>query len=351
MSKRNIIHVILVTILIVLALNNVVGTKTANAISRTVRGIEIKKENQDSHFIDESEWQAGRINPDYCNWENINPSPGVWDWSCENDVLDAIDRFRENGIEPIVVFHSAPTWVTGGKVCDAVPNEHHGDYKRFVRMAIERWEVQKAELWNEPNGGGEEPDYYGCWGNTFQKGKLFGLMMLRTYAYLQAYTPGVEIWLGGLTHGAAGDPLVFLDGILTKCQNYGSPCFDKMSFHQYAQWAPAFGTGWAIDWEIDEEAQAIKDKLAEYGYGNREIWLSEFDVLYNYEYHGGDCYYFNYWQAKELFARDVWSRALDAQLGGAIYYGLWGPETWFCNGIIKDHEATNVYLYWSYNIW
>ncbi|MPZ15695.1 MAG: xylan 1,4-beta-xylosidase [Chloroflexi bacterium] len=90
--------------------------------------------------------------------DNINPSPGVYDWS----TLDRrIDMIRSMGAVPVITLCCAPDWMKGGASgttdwtqIEAAPlPEHYPDFANLAReVALRYRDVRHYLVWNEMKG-------------------------------------------------------------------------------------------------------------------------------------------------------------------------------------------------------
>ncbi|HLW87394.1 MAG TPA: hypothetical protein VKR57_02810 [Terriglobales bacterium] len=114
-------------------------------------------------------------------WSNLNPSPGVYDWS-HLDLLLSIAA--QNGQSVLYTFYYTPTWASScpSCVCGNQGNQNPGgcypptdlnpdgsgtdlDLKNFVTALMQHegpGKINYIEIWNEPNVPSE-------WGGTIQQ--------------------------------------------------------------------------------------------------------------------------------------------------------------------------------------
>ena len=88
-------------------------------------------------------------------WNDIEPAPGVFDWSTADDLVRAA---RELGYELLVNLEDTPGWANGGKPPNYPPDDPE-TWRAFVRAAVKRYthfegspySVRYWAVWNEPN--------------------------------------------------------------------------------------------------------------------------------------------------------------------------------------------------------
>ncbi len=88
-------------------------------------------------------------------WDDIEPSPGQYDWSVWDRVMSALQRFPQ--LEPVVVFMNTPAWARVSHpnitVTKTAPPQALEDFARFVSSFAKRYgdTAHYYQIWDEPN--------------------------------------------------------------------------------------------------------------------------------------------------------------------------------------------------------
>lgn len=88
-------------------------------------------------------------------WKDIQPSPGVFDWT-ESDIV--VRAARDLGFSLLVNLEDTPAWANGGRPPNFPPDDIEA-WKTFVRAVLDRYTrfegssygVKYWAMWNEPN--------------------------------------------------------------------------------------------------------------------------------------------------------------------------------------------------------
>ena len=96
-------------------------------------------------------------------WRDLEPQPGVWDWTQSDRILREIDR---RGLSIIVRLGQVPGWAraVGQRAANDAPAHDISGWANYCARVAGRYQSQVAayQIWNEPNlsreWGGSEPD-------------------------------------------------------------------------------------------------------------------------------------------------------------------------------------------------
>jgi hypothetical protein len=242
------------------------------------------------------------------SWSSVErefhePAKYSW-WGPDRAVAAAIDgKAHGRDINIVLTLDHAPEWAaTHGqgpidkvdisvmaRLMNAVAQRYNGD---GVDDAPGSPVVNYFEFYNEPDrfcGGAF------AWGAD---GDQYAEMLKAVYPAIKAANPQAKIVFGGIaydyfsnvdkqtrqcnTTGLEEWPIrggsftrSFLDDVLTACG--ADDCFDIMNYHFYAEFAP----NWARHGEnslsvgLYEKTNYIRNKLAEYGMGDKPIMVTE----------------------------------------------------------------------------
>ncbi len=93
-------------------------------------------------------------------WQLAEPTRGAWDETYLSKLDSVLDLMHERGIEPLVIFLTAPPWArTTGTGCWpeprdwAIPPDNSADYADAIGYLAQRYvgRIHAWEIWNEPN--------------------------------------------------------------------------------------------------------------------------------------------------------------------------------------------------------
>lgn len=188
-------------------------------------------------------------------WTEVETTRGARNWSVLLSVENELRILAEQGITPVVIVRTVPTWAQRipGVMCGPIAPQALDDFASFMhdlvaRYSVAPYHVRYWELWNEPDVAPPlvaETMPYGCWGNTsdpYYGGGDFAAMLKRVYPAIKQADPQAQVVLGGLsldcdpTNPPAGKdctPGNFFEGVL---QHGGGQAFDILAYHSYVYW-------------------------------------------------------------------------------------------------------------------
>lgn len=92
-------------------------------------------------------------------WAEIEPEPGIYNWSKYDDI---VDLFRRNNIRVIARLDRPPQWarVNASGTGSSGPPDNFETYGKFVSEFVKRYQtkITYLQIWNEPNLGREWND-------------------------------------------------------------------------------------------------------------------------------------------------------------------------------------------------
>jgi O-antigen ligase len=230
-------------------------------------------------------------------WDQIEPSPGEYDWATTDAVFAALDRHPN--LQPVVVLDRSPEWARRAEDADnpLSPPHERADFGAFAAQVAARYseQVRYYQVWHEPNIAPH-------WGARPVDPEDYLGLLREAAAQLRAGDGDAVILLGALapnteTGGANLSDLSFLDALyrlggrqwfdIVAAQPYGfseapdaAAAADRLNFGRAALihdvmlrngdvtgslWATAYGwnalpAGWAgpeSPWgQVTEEEQA-----------------------------------------------------------------------------------------------
>lgn len=208
---------------------------------------------------------------EYFLWAAHEPSPGVYDWSHADLV---VDHAVNQGITLIARLGYVPEWARPAQATHLYLDEAGYDaFARFVAAFVEhfRGRVKYIVVWNEPNLSQE-------WGYRTPDPAGYTELLRRAYLAAKTANPDVRVLGGALapTLAPAGSEWAFNDlDYLQGMYNAGAaPYFDLLAAHSY---------GWIFDPDEPPSADAVnyrrvellRDVMVRNGDGAKHIIITE----------------------------------------------------------------------------
>jgi hypothetical protein len=212
---------------------------------------------------------------EYFPWAYHEPTPGGWNWS-HADLI--VDHARRQGLTVIARLGMVPEWARPDPddqptTTTYLDEEHYQDFAEYARAFVEhfRGRVDHIVIWNEPNIGLE-------WGYRPVDPEGYTDLLRAVYTRVKAANPDVVVLGGALapTLAPEGDPegmndLIYLDRMLAAG---AGEVMDGLAAHAY---------GWRIppDAPPDPEVvnyrrtELLRDLLVAAGYEEMPIYLTE----------------------------------------------------------------------------
>jgi polysaccharide biosynthesis protein PslG len=166
------------------------------------------------------------------HWDRVEPSPGNFDWSGYEPVVDAL---AERGIDQLVMLAYGNPWASSDPEADIFyPPDDPADFAAYAGATAEHFagRTTRYEIWNEQNAG------YRFWkpgldGDPQAYGELFAAAADAVHAA----DPAATVWIGGT---------FFHEQFITGAINYLAAmpqeawdAADGLAFHPYTFYPPA----------------------------------------------------------------------------------------------------------------
>ena len=195
----------------------------------------------------------------FLSWPEIEPSPGQYNWD-EFDVV--FDRFRELGLEAMVVIYRTPDWATSEEGCGPISDTVA--LESFLDLAVPRY-ADVTDAWELFN----EPDSKARWGLCPAE---YTQQLSAFYTKIRSLDPNALLFLGGLAYDA-WDRIerTFFERTL---QNGAGPFFDGVSLHYYPINPVEFPT-------MAHKVNEIRDTMSRNGVYNKLVWVTETGMWVN----------------------------------------------------------------------
>ncbi|HUF38129.1 MAG TPA: hypothetical protein VMN57_06375 [Anaerolineales bacterium] len=236
----------------------------------------------------------GNINEPYKTPYQLYLSGG---WAAvDAKMLPNIEGWRGIGAEPLFIF------MPGG-ACSVPSYALLDDFGDFVAEAVERYDMDYFEVWNEPDATSGYSALYGCFGDEYA-GKLIYLLERIRPQLASHRQMGVSFMMHSADHF----------GMMVQV----APYVDFVGIHHYGIWsANQVLQGWPGSLELKYEM--VKDAA-----GGKPVWITEL----NLRSPGDEC-----GPAHQAAARDFVEKAfeLDTPMINILVYKNY-PD-WQCTGM------------------
>ncbi len=310
-------------------------------------------------------------------WSQAEVTQGQYNWTQVQSLVTELRTAMINGMEPIVVIRSAPTWAQRENTsCGPIQQVKFGAFGDFMYTLLTSsplagitdslgnpLKVKYWEIWNEPDiswkAAAKDQFWGGCWGDdsdTYYGGGYFASMLKVVYPRIKDADPNAQVILGGLLLecdwrnpplGKDCSSSRFLEGVL---KNNGAPYFDGVAFHAVDYYNGVESKYSNPNWKTDNnngpvlqvKAAFIKDLLGSYNVTGKYLLNTENAIVCD------TCANDNVFEAtKAYYVAETYASALWRGLAGNIWYdwsGTWKRN----NGIIKLDGTTPLPAYNAY---
>jgi hypothetical protein len=220
-----------------------------------------------------------------CNWRDVQPRPGQWNWSACDENLNDVTSV---GMQPVVLFSYSTSWCTtaspGARSLHWYPPCDYQQFSNFVFHLVARYGATPHPELEGDGGGpygqgkvqywevGNEPDVPGSLalpaGSSPQDAaSIYAHLLRAAHDAIKSADPNAQILIGGLAHGGGAGQTQrpdFLRAVLTDPTYPGGESFDVMNFHTYGDQAT-----------FQQELQSVHAAFAQAGVPEKPIWVTE----------------------------------------------------------------------------
>ncbi len=194
----------------------------------------------------------------YTTWNDLNPSPGHFNWPALDRWLDAA---QQHGVDVIYTFGATPTWASSNPTgkCDYNPGACYPmqDWDSFVRAIATHaaGRIKYWEMWNEAN----QHEYW--------SGGITALVTMTQHAsaIIKSIVPNAMIFTPSGVGGAV-DTSTFLDKFLAAG---GGAFVDGVAFHGYVNSIPA------IPEDVNRIVDHVENVMVARGQSGKPLWDTE----------------------------------------------------------------------------
>lgn len=163
-------------------------------------------------------------------WRNVNPQPGVFDWSILDRRIALVESW---GGRPFLVLGLTPQWAAQNPAAgdprwgagSASPPANIDYWNTYVREVVNRYggRIAGYELWNEANL------------STFWQGSASNLfeMSQNAYGIIKAANPAAVVAAPSITTRLRGSSARFTSAFAGEVASSGSIPFDTWTIHSY----------------------------------------------------------------------------------------------------------------------
>ncbi|GAB4538708.1 MAG: O-antigen ligase family protein [Anaerolineae bacterium] len=143
-------------------------------------------------------------------WAEIEPSPGQYDWSAWDRVVEGADA---HGLELIAVLDTTPAWARPAGATPFTPPAELADFGAFARALAERYgdRLDHYQIWDEPNLSAH-------WGDQYVDPAAYARLLREGAINIRAADPGAVVLTAALAPTLETGPLnlnepAFLEGL------------------------------------------------------------------------------------------------------------------------------------------
>jgi len=205
-------------------------------------------------------------------WADIEPQPGLYDWTAWDRIVAAV---QEHDLNLIAVLDTSPGWAQRdpNAAYRYSPPHEVADFGRFAQAFAERYgeQIDYYQIWDEPNLSAH-------WGNAYVDPASYARLLREGYIQIKTADPSSFILMAGLAPNSEGGPLnlnevAFLQGMYAAgAREY----FDIAAAKPYG-----FDTG-PDDRRTEvgvlnfSRAQLVREVMLAHGDRDKAIWAVEF---------------------------------------------------------------------------
>ncbi len=140
-------------------------------------------------------------------WRDLEPRPGVWDWTQSDRILREIER---RGLSVVVRLGQAPGWARAAdqRAANDAPADDIGRWADYCFKVAERYQGKVAayQIWNEPNLSRE-------WGDNPPDPAAYVAVLAACSAAIRAADPAAVLISAGLAPTGNSDERAMPDDI------------------------------------------------------------------------------------------------------------------------------------------
>ncbi|NJP04800.1 MAG: hypothetical protein HC837_03790 [Chloroflexaceae bacterium] len=213
-------------------------------------------------------------------WMDIHDISGQLFWNELDDIVADADAA---GVNLLISVVRAPSWTTPDGSNGMPSAEHIPTFAQFMGAMAERYRgrVQAYEVWNEQNLAHEN-------GGVVANADHYVNMLAAAYDAIKASDPYAIVVSGGPSSTETDIPTIAISDVAFTRQMLTNPNFraDVIGVHPGGQYNPPDtmwpdnpgpGPGWQDSREFYfRRVEDIHQVMVENGWGDRQIWLTEF---------------------------------------------------------------------------
>ena len=306
-------------------------------------------------------------------WSDVESNEGTYNWSNVSSLDDELKSASERGLEVILVVRRTPIWAQMDidnnprtpHFCGPIRPEKIQSFANFMYEAVKRYSkppynVKYFEVWNEPDAERGlsilNPDPpYGCWGDKndpYYGGEYYADVLTYVYPSMKAANPGIQVAIGGLllackqgvSNVSCDHSEKYFEGILRRHgANDGGNFFDLVNYHAYDYYFNKLGKygngGWGSNLvegsAFLKKLPFIEGTLENFGFGNKEIILTETALLCGITGFEPMCQTADYENTKAYYAAQSFAQSIDKGFQTNIWYSA--TATWRGSALLSSN--------------
>ncbi len=213
-------------------------------------------------------------------WGDFEPVRGLYQWG---ELDDIVNDANNAGVKLLLSVVRAPSWATADRRNGMPSRENFAAFAAFMGQMATRYQGRVAayQVWNEQNLAHENA-------GRVASAEHYVDMLAQAYDAIKAADPNAIVVSGGCSATETNHPEVAVSDVEFVRQMLSNPNFraDVVGAHPGGQhnppdtlWpeAPGPGPGWVESREFYfRRIEDIRQVMVETGWGDRQIWLTEF---------------------------------------------------------------------------
>ena len=341
-------------------------------------GVELQRIWIDQGMLEAKEANAAWVRRNGLLWSDIESIEGIYNWSTVSQLEREFTRASERGFELILVIRSTPTWAQAnpGSFCGPIRTNKLQSFANFMSAVVKRYSmppynVKYFEIWNEQDAergiANFNPDPpYGCWGDEtdpYYGGEYYTDVLTHVYPAVKTANPSAQVVVGGLlTACKQGVSSIecdhqekYLEGMLYhRGARDGGNYFDILNFHSYDYYFNKEGKygngGWGSNLSegpaFVKKLPFLQQTLDAYGFGNKEIIITETALLCGTTGEEPICQTQEYEKTKGYYAAQAFALSLAEGVRINIWYAM--TSIWRGSALL-DSNLNKLPAYYAFD--
>ncbi len=223
----------------------------------------------DRELNDYANLHATWVRTDF-EWDQIEPSQGVYDWGPFDQIVSAA---RARNINVIATVDYTPAWANGGHSDDRYGPTSAPAFGTFAGQVASRYApegVHVYEIWNEPNISFWQPS---------ANPQAYTAVLCAAYSAIHAADPEAIVLTGGMSPAGTGPTTYSPQAWLSALYADGAGnCFDGVAMHPYVDDSITAVGDLGNNWDLMSAASVpdnLRGIMSDHGDAAKRIWATE----------------------------------------------------------------------------